>query len=673
MTEARRGWDAKFAAFSIATPQQILLRLKENTPDASVQQVRAWRESIPQLQVEVGEVVATESVAESYTAILEYQLPMEFRRADAVFLLHDAVVVIELKGKRYPSEADLDQAQAYARDLRAYHSVCAEREVHAVLVPTLSDGHIEERGGVVVCPPAMLDALLLRLNTKKQSAVDAIEFLSEEAYRPLPTLVKAARELFAHGELRRVKRAAAATEGATGCLLDLVRSAAANRRRKLVLLSGVPGAGKTLVGLRLVHSHVIDDLAVSRTNGKPSSPAVFLSGNGPLVEVLAYELRDAGGNGRTFVRGVKQYVERYLKNPALVPPEHVLVYDEAQRAYDADMVALKHDQNVGDAKSEPEHFIEFAERVPEWCVVLALIGDGQEIHKGEEAGTGQWASAIMKSSGSSSWDVHGPLSLADAFAGVSFEIHPELSLDKSLRSHLAFEVHKLVAGIVGAHGKSVGQPKAFYVGEREATYGEPLSWLARPPAQSELADLVTLARQIASQGHHLRITRELNIAKQYLKDRYANDPVARYGILASSRDRDLVRFGVLNDFQSTKRTKFGPWYGDDEDAPLGRSCRHLRDCVTEFGAQGLELDGALLAWGTDFLRVNGRWSDEHARKYQKKGASVRNPMQLRSNAYRVLLTRARDVTVVFMPPLKELDETMIFLLACGFEELSASS
>ena len=663
MSDAISGWSSQFQTFSSVSLATILEHLHCAADEVSPQQDRAWKESIPKLQQEVTEVVDVDSAASTYTAVLEYQLPMEFRRADAVFLMHDAVVVVELKGKVFPNLADLDQAQAYARDLRAYHAVCENRYVHAVLVPTASKGQIEEHGGVVVCPPHLLDGLLVKLNSKSRTeAVDPRAFLSEDSYRPLPTLVKAARELFATGDLRRVKRAAAATEAATNCLLDLVRGAASKRRRKLILLSGVPGAGKTLVGLRLVHSHEIDDLSVARDNGKPTAPAVFLSGNGPLVEVLSYELRDAGGNGRTFVRGVKQYVDRYLRNSKLVPPEHVLVYDEAQRAYDKAMVAEKHKQNVAGAKSEPEHFIEFAERIPEWCVVLALIGNGQEIHKGEEAGTEQWAEAILNSSRGAEWDVHGPLALAKCFSVLPYEVHSELSLDRSLRSHLAFEVHRLVAGIVGE--KRDGPSTGHQVAEKESP-----PYLTADTLANERTVLSELAQVVASQGHHLRITRELSKAKQYLSDRYANDPTARFGLLASSRDRDLPRFGVQNDYQTTKRTKFGPWYGDDEGAERGWSCRHLRECVTEFGAQGLELDGALLAWGTDFFLRDGKWSVERASKYQRKGAPVKSPAQLRANSYRVLLTRARDVTVVFMPPLPELNETFDYLKSCGFKEL----
>jgi hypothetical protein len=139
-------------------------------------------------------------------------------------------------------------------------------------------------------------------------------------------------------------------------------------------------------------------------------------------------------------------------------------------------------------------------------------------------------------------------------------------------------------------------------------------------------------------------------------------------LVASSKDRDLTRFGVSNDYQSTKRIRFGPWYSDNEDATGGYCCRHLRDAVTEFGAQGLELDAVLLAWGTDLIQKDGRWSNDRARGY-KQGAHVRDPYQLRVNAYRVLLTRGRDATIVFVPPIADLDETWKYLSASGFRSL----
>jgi hypothetical protein len=588
----------------------------------------------------VGEVVACDGDAPTYTAILEYELPMESRRPDAVLLIRGPVVVLELKGKSEPSRADLDQASAYARDLRCYHRECADRDVVPVVVPTRARGHLGREGAVRIVGPDALDELIANLTgTAKEAPVALDRFLDEESYRPLPNLVRAARELFDSGELRTIHRAKAATDPAVGYVSEIVHDAARERSRRLILLTGVPGSGKTLVGLRMVHAHFLDDLAVPRTRGKPTAPAVFLSGNAPLVQVLQYELRAAGGGGKTFVRGVKDYVKRYSGDSQRVPPEHILVFDEAQRAFDAEQVRNKHrgDASFEAGKSEPEHFIEFAGRVPEWCVVLGLIGEGQEIHQGEEAGLVQWRKAVEGTVDPGRWRVHGPPALREVFRGssVPFSESKELNLDVELRFHSAGDLHRFVARILDA---------------------------ADPSANHRLADALEAA------DYHLRITRDLELARRYLRDRYGEYPEARFGLVASSRDRDLARFGISNDWNSTKQVRFGPWYSDPEGHAAGRSCRRLRDCVTEFGAQGLELEAVLLAWGTDLQLRAGRWSNHRARAY-RKGAHVRDPHRLRRNAYRVLLTRGRDGVVVFVPPLHEMDETYSYLVDSGFRRL----
>ena len=632
------GWYSSLTDFCGTPPRSIRERLSAFIPDASPEQVRAWDDSIPRLQVEVLQTEIRADLAQRYSAILEYELPMESRRPDAVLLVGASVMVIELKGKRYPSQADLDQAAAYARDLRNYHRECAGHEVTPVLVPTLASGYLQEIEGVHVTGPDALDGLVSELTKRKlEPVVDRDAFLDESAYCPLPTIVEAARELLRTGSLRRIRKAHAATGPALDEITRIVHMAAATKSRHLILVTGVPGAGKTLVGLQTVHAKYLDDLSVERADGKPTAPAVFLSGNGPLVEVLQYEMRSVG-DGKTFVRGVKDYVKRYSRKPNLVPPEHVLVFDEAQRAFDADKA--KESQKNEEARSEPEEFIGFADRIPEWCVVVGLIGSGQEIHVGEEAGLGQWSTAVENSTRSGEWTVHAPPAVAGLFRDgtVPFEPKSTLALDTELRFHQAKDLHGFVDQLLSGADPDV---------------------------------LAPMAGRLNADGMHLRITRNLDTAKQYLRDRYADDKLARFGLIASSKDRDLVRFGVLNDFQSTKRVHFGPWYGDDEDTYGGQSCRLLETCVTEFGAQGLELDGALLAWGTDFIYKEGRWSNEFARGY-KRGALVKDPFQLRLNAYRVLLTRGRDGTVVFVPPLAELDETFDYLRRAGLVSLDDS-
>jgi hypothetical protein len=249
----------------------------------------------------------------------------------------------------------------------------------------------------------------------------------------------------------------------------------------------------------------------------------------------------------------------------------------------------------------------------------------------------QWRHAIEGSDKRSEWQVHGPPAIASIFEGssTSFIQDSTLNLDTAIRFHLADEIHRFVCAL-----------------------------LAGDPAAGNAA----IAVRLEGERYNFRISRDLDRCKAYLRDRYAENPNARFGLVASSRDRDLETFGVANGFQATKQVRHGPWYGDAEDAEGGRSCRHLRTCVTEFGAQGLELDAVLLAWGTDLVRTRDGWSTARARGY-KRGSQVRDPFQLRLNAYRVLMTRGREATVVFVPPRRELDETHQYLMESGYREL----
>lgn len=624
--------------FSSAEPKVIRLRLESFVRDAGESQVRAWRDSIPPLQRECNELMTSDGGARSHTAILEYELPRESRRTDVIVLENGVVVVIELKGKEHPTQGDLDQVRAYARDLSNYHVECANRPVHAVLVPTRADEEVRDIDGVMVVGLRGLNRLLLRLSRQSTCApLYPAAFLREDAYQPLPSLVAAARSLFENRELPYIKRARAATDPAVNRIIEIAHEAAATETRRLVLVTGVPGSGKTLVGLRVAHERSLDDLAVARSDRKPSSPAVFLSGNGPLVEVLQHALREAGGEGKLFVQDVLNYVKTYSKKATHIPPEHVLIFDEAQRAWDPDRMVAKHPTLVKQRKSEPDLIIEFAERMPSWGVVVGLIGSGQEINAGEEAGIGQWRDAIIRSADSHRWTVHAPAHLEAEFQGLSTRWEPSLNLDTEIRYHLAPKVHEFVEGTLD---------------------DVPTSEFTR-----DLGD------ELYRVGHRFLVTRELAHATNYVRARYGKSPTARFGILASSKAKNLEEIGVDNSFQATRKLRVGPWYNADPDDP--QSCCRLEAVATEFSAQGLELDLAILAWGTDFVRSRTSWSNVHSRGY-RPDAKVRNPLQLRRNVYRVLLTRGRDGTVIFVPPGSLLDETYNHLLDCGMQPIDRS-
>ena len=173
--------------------------------------------------------------------------------------------------------------------------------------------------------------------------------------------------------------------------------------------------------------------------------------------MLQYQLRYMTGTGKAFVRGVKEYVNWYTtKHPTAVPSEHVLIYDEAQRAWDAEQVATRHDANAR-GKSEPELFIEFAERIPGWCVVIGLIGQGQEIHIGEVGGVAQWRRAIEGSADPNAWSVSAPPGLAESMSSLErFEVDTRLHLAGALRFHFAGSVEGFAAGLVEGAPHSTG-------------------------------------------------------------------------------------------------------------------------------------------------------------------------------------------------------------------------
>lgn len=639
------GWESDFPTF-LGTPAGVIrYSLESFVRNPSPEQLRAWDESIPLLQKEAGEVLAINEAALGYGAILEYRLPLEERRPDVVLLADGAVVVLELKGKRAPIQADLDQAAAYTRDLWAYHAACQNRSVTAVLVPTRASAVPERRDGVWVVGPAGLDELVARLAMEAQGPqISLREFLDAQAYRPLPDLVEAARELFLSRTVREIWRAKAATDPAVEAMSAIAHEAAHDGRRHLVLITGVPGAGKTLVGMRAVHARYLDDLAVPRNGKKPTVPALYLSGNGPLCEVLQYELRKAGGGGKTFVRHIKGYLDYYIPHPNREPTEHLLVFDEAQRAFSADMVGDKHQEWPSSmVRSEPELFVEICERMPGWSVLVGLIGGGQEIHIGEEEGLGQWRGALESCQEPERWTVHAPTEVGEVFDRCSLQVqwNPALNLDTSIRFHLAGDLHHFIERFLGQ-----GDPTEI----------------------RELSELLWAPSGEMAMGIRLWATRDLEAGKLYLRERYAEDTSARYGLMASARDKCLPAFGVNNEYQAMKNLQIGAWFTEGEEHPM--SCRRLEKPVTEFQAQGLELDMALLAWGTDYLRDDGAWTDRNARKYRPSGKTrPRDPSQMRQNAYRVLLTRGRDGTIVFVPPLRELDETWGYLLASGFREL----
>lgn len=630
------GWASRFPVFQATSVEEIVNSLSAFVQGATPQQIKAWESSVPHLQTQCRKVVGVEPAAVQYGAILEYQMPDGPHRADAVLLVSGAVLVLELKGDGNWQPGYVEQAADYARRLYWFHSLCGEDNVrvHTILVSYGRKGdEVAEEWHTRTNIESLLDVVRRfdRAGSDKPIPVD--QFIQPGLCQPSLSLVQAARRFFADHTLPHIKRVDEVTSAAVDRIVQEIKNAHSKKQRKLLLLSGVPGAGKTYVGLKIAHESFLDDLIEARGDGlNPTAPAIFLSGNGPLVEVLQYELKRAGGAGRVFVRGVKDFVKKFLKPKAPPPPHHVLIFDEAQRAWDAEKFQESHADIY--AGSEPAAFIKLAEKIPGWSAVLGLIGEGQEIYVGEEAGISLWVDALKQSS--VPWVVVGPDQYRTAFESkkVAYESYAEMHLSQSVRFSFASGLSAWAAGLVSDN------------------------W-----ATEELA---AMAKSLREKGYQIRVTRNLGEAKEFLWEKYRNQSEARFGLLASSRDKSLTDIGVIA--PGAKFFRPGPWYADPESSPS--SCRRLNEAVTEFAAQGLELDHTLLVWGSDFIWNIDKWSDVAARKYR---SSVKSALQLRRNAYRVLLTRGREGILICVPQsLSHLDSTYAHLVAAGCEILKTS-
>lgn len=616
----------------VATPRDALLaRLRSFIDDATPEQVAAWEQELAVLQEQGATVIELHPPGGAHATVLEYMLPREAgRRPDVLVLQNGRVVVVEFKETGLLRRADVDQVRAYARDLEQYHEACRDQEVIAVLVLCGAGAPDTTTNGVRVIPPGRLAATLVELGRAGTGTpVDLVAFLNGE-YAPLPTLVAAARRLFENLPLPHVRRArSAGVHDAVTRVLDHAHAARSRGGRRLILLTGVPGAGKTLVGLQVAHSAALEEgyrFGRQRTRG---APATFLSGNGPLVQVLQHALQN-----RTFVQDMHRYIREYgLEHPERIPDERVIVFDEAQRAWDAAKIfdfystRLPADR-VNLRRSEPDLLIEVADRLSDWAVVLALVGDGQEIHTGEEGGMAQWAAAVARST--TGWTIHGPAALAATFAGLTFEADDALNLTVSLRAQAAADLHHWVRLVLDA---------------------------------GDLTAAGDIAARLHRDGFPIYVTRDLNGARSYVRDRFAGEPLRRTGLIASSKAMNLQAHGIDPGFQATKRIQVGPWFNDGPESAAAGT--RLETVITEFQCQGLELDLPVVCWGDDLW-----WDEGWIMRPTRRNPLVRDAHQLRRNAYRVLLTRGREGLVIFVPPepVAKMDATFRALKMAGAVE-----
>ncbi len=493
------------------------------------------------------------------------------------------------------------------------------------------------------------------LQTLEQEAFDP-NVWARSGYKPTPTIVEAALALYRGHRVEDITRAGADEKNltrTTTCLAQIIEAAKTHRRKAISFVTGVPGAGKTLAGLNLV---------TQRTKVEKEEHAVFLSGNGPLVRVLQEALTrdeqarsrlagqpikraDAERKVRPFIQNIHHFRDANLVT-GVQPIEHVAVFDEAQRAWNkahtSNFMAKK--KNIPNFDmSEPEFLISVMDRHPDWAVIVCLVGGGQEINAGE-AGLTEWFLALKRSFPNwlintspelSHRDYHWGQDLASVISGQNHRIFPDLHLSVSIRSFRAEKLSEFVGALV---------------------YGE--------------ADNARAIYEHIKAVYPIVLTRNLARARAWLRSKGRG--TERIGLVASSGASRLKPEGI----NVHEKIDAAYWFLNDKTDV--RSSYYLEDPATEFDIQGLELDWVGVCWDADFRIRNGQWSHHFFRGTKWTNVNDNFERTYLTNAYRVLLTRARQGMVIYIPlgdrndptrPPNFYDETAVYLEKCGLKYL----
>jgi hypothetical protein len=587
-------------------------------------QTRAWDEEI--------EILRTSLMGFQGTVYLEFEVPRLGSRIDAVVILGPAVFPIEFKcGERKFSQEAYNQAWDYALDLKNFHLASHSAAILPVLVataalttderwqPSHADGVVPPRRAMPVDLPRVLqEGLLATLGTE----VDG-EAWGVAPYQPTPTIIEAARALYSRHSVEAITRNDA---GATNLSVtsdaveEIIERARTLSEKAIVFVTGVPGAGKTLVGLNVA----------TRRRDFGEARAVFLSGNGPLVAVLQEALtRDEmsrQGTGarkgavrqqvKPFIQNVHHFRDEGIRNPA-APYDHVVIFDEAQRAWDRKKTAdfMKRRKKIPDFReSEPEFLISYLDRHSEWAVIICLVGGGQEIHTGE-AGIAAWLEAVCQAFPHWHTYVSPDLTESEYAAGTALNnLEARTPVTEDRRLHLSISMRSFRSEKVSAFVKAVLD--CDEVGARD------------------------ILRDVSSK-YPIAITRDLVEAKRWIRAKARGSE--QFGLVASSQAQRLKPHAI------DVRVNVDPIHWFLADRTDTRSSYYLEDAATEFQVQGLELDWICVTWDADLRLRDRRWRYHSFRGDTWTTVHKHDRQRYLLNAYRVLLTRARQGMVLFVP------------------------
>jgi len=658
----RAAASGSIADFLDASTAETLGRLTRAS-DFAVEraQQNAWTEQIRLLKAVLAPYRGRGSV------YLEWAIPRLGKRIDTLAIIDSVLFVIEFKvGEPRFTGYALDQVCDYALDLKHFHETSHDAWIAPVLVATDAAAAEDVRafaadGDRLLAPIATNATNLSVVLASVLAFVDA-EPMSVDAwergrYHPTPTIVEAATALYRGHAVEDISRSDAGAINltkTTQAVAEVIRRARDRSEKAIVFVTRVPGAGKTLVGLNIATQHMDPEAELY---------SVFLSGNGPLVAILREALaldtvEQAVKRGDTLTKTkarsqVKAIIQNvhHFRDDCLVdrnspPVDHVALFDEAQRAWDLQQNArfMRAKKNTPDFdQSEPAFLISCMDRHESWAVVVCLVGGGQEINKGE-AGISEWVDAAREHF--PGWHLHLSPRLTDAEyqAGEPLRrirdlptthLNPDLHLCVSMRSFRAERVSELVKQVLDLEPTAASRT---YAALRER--------------------------------YPIALTRDLATAKAWLREKARG--TERYGIVVSSQAERLKPLAI--DVRPTVNPVHWFLHGKGDV----RSSYYLEDVATEFLVQGLELDWVCVTWDADFRYADGGWHhwSFKGNRWQRILKADRRAYQ--KNAYRVLMTRARQGMVIVVPegdtadPTRSpdfYDQTFDYLRGIGFDRV----
>jgi len=618
-------------SFLIKSTEDIIgLISLSNQFDTSTNQSKSWEQQIPILKKALKDF--------SGTIFFEFSIPRMGKRIDSIVIIDNVVFVIEFKvGEQKFLHSHFEQVWDYALDLKNFHKPSHNAVLAPILVATEA-----KKSFIEITTTEHNDNLIFPLRINKEDLNEAIRstlsFFGDKqkingddfamgSYSPTPTIIEAAVSLYNNHTVDEITRSDAKAKNLTKttfAISEIIDSAKSNNKKIICFVTGVPGAGKTLVGLKIATSHL------DKGRGNKS---VYLSGNAPLVAILLEALtRDkvrrehefgnkltksrAKEGVKAFIQIIHHYRDAYLVDPN-PPYDHVAIFDEAQRAWNKEQTVkfMRQKKNQPDFNySEPEFLISCLDRHKDWAMIVCLVGGGQEINTGE-AGISEWLNAIYNRF--SDWEVYISPNLTDSEYSAVNAIE---MLKEKCKVNFNDDLHLAVS-------------MRSFRAENLSLFVKNLLDLNLEEAKKTLL--------LISESYPIVLTRNLSNAKKWLKKKARGSE--RYGIIVSSQAQRLKPFAI------DVKSPINPvnWFlNGKEDV---RSSFYLEDVATEFQVQGLELDWACVTWDGDL-----RYSEDNWRTFSFVGTKWQNihneeRKKYLINAYRVLLTRARQGMVIFVP------------------------